>query len=392
MAKHLLRTFTNGRAVTMDRVLGHQGARSSGSPKRSQIKRVAVLVESFFPKVAEEAELADVTLRYLQNSGREVLVVTPDMAPVQLGSCCDAHSAFSLLGVPETRAALPNFSIKHALDHFQPDLIHLFNPAVISAPGMWSGRSQRIPVIANYQAPAASPKSWLRSIHNGCQLTLVPSNFALNQLQDQKYERLRVWQSGVDTKRYNPVHRSESWRERLLQGRNPDSLLCLYVGNLTDEKHISLLFNLAQLPDIALTIVGDVREETEYLFAGTETLFTGDLHGEALAKTYASSDVFVSLATSEQTVQEAMASGLPAIVLNKGGITDLVQDGVTGYLCPEDPQAFAAAVQILRNNTELREDMAQRARQASAQYSWPLVMAQLEAYYREAVELNENLR
>jgi glycosyltransferase involved in cell wall biosynthesis len=376
--------------------VGHKGTRSSGPTKFAPVKRIAVLAESFFPKSAEEAELADQTLRYLQESGRDVLVVTPDMAPVQFGSNHDIHrNAFSLLGVPETRAALPSFSIKHALDHFQPDLIHLFSPAAISAPGMWSGRSQHIPVVANYQTSAQpcdcdsdtpTPKSWLRSIYNGCHLTLVPSNFTRHQLQAQDYERLRVWQRGVDTNRYNPIHRSQAWREQLLQGQDPDSLLCLYVGDLGTEEHLNLLLDVARLPDVTLAIVGE-GEELEYLFAGTGTVFMG--RSEALAKTYASADVFVGLSEA-QVVQEAMASGLPAVILNQGEMTELVQDGVTGYRCSEDRQAFAATVQSLKYDVDLRDTMARRARQDSEQRSWPRVMAQLEAHYREAVELNKH--
>ncbi len=189
----------------MDPVFGYEDTlvRPSRSVELAPIKRVAIMVNSFFPKVDGEARLADLTLQYLQASGREILVVAPDIAPVHVGSRRDVHmSAFSLLGAPETRAALPSFSIKHALDHFQPDLIHLFSPAVLSAAGMWSGRSQHIPVVANYQidcstdTPAA--EDWLRSIHNGCQLTLVPSQHTLNQLQAKNYERLRVWQRGID--------------------------------------------------------------------------------------------------------------------------------------------------------------------------------------------------
>jgi glycosyltransferase involved in cell wall biosynthesis len=83
-------------------------------------------------------------------------------------------------------------------------------------------------------------------------------------------------------------------------------------------------------------------------------VFTGYLYGEALASVYASADVFVFTDPSKsfgQVGQEAMASALPSVNINKGGIIDLVQDRHTGYVCPEEPQAFAAAVNKRQSRT-----------------------------------------
>jgi glycosyltransferase involved in cell wall biosynthesis len=130
----------------------------------------------------------------------------------------------------------------------------------------------------------------------------------------------------------------------------------------------------------------------ETLFAGTDTYFMGYLFGDDLARAYASADVFLFTGPSEtfgQVVQEAMASGLPAVVINKGGVTDLVVDGVNGFLCPDDPQAFAEAVRRLRDNPELRRCMGQKSRQMAEQRPWEAIMAQLESHYMDAFRLNQ---
>ena len=77
------------------------------------------------------------------------------------------------------------------------------------------------------------------------------------------------------------------------------------------------------------------------LFAGTGTHFTGYLYGDDLADAYATADAFMFTGANEtfgQVVQEAMASGLPAIIIDQGGITDQVIPGVNGFICPADPQ------------------------------------------------------
>jgi glycosyltransferase involved in cell wall biosynthesis len=239
-------------------------------------------------------------------------------------------------------------------------------------------------------------RDWLRYIHNGCHLTLVPSNWTLRDLRAQGYHRLRKWGRGVNSERYNPARRSLLWRERLLAGRDPNSLLCIYVGRLANEKKIDLLLETARTPGIALTIIGDgaLRDELQTVFAGTGTHFTGYLYGDDLADAYASADAFMFTGANEtfgQVVQEAMASGLPAIIINQGGITDQVTPGVNGYVCPPDPQAFAEAARRLRDNPALRRQMSANARRFAEQHPWEALMAELETHYSEAVQLNQRL-
>lgn len=375
------------------------------------VRRVAIFAEAFLPKVDGVSKTAFLTLRYLQQTGRDVIVFAPDTSPSMIGDTqVIALPSVGMPVAPETRIALPHPTISHHLEEFQPDLIHMFSPAVMAANGMILARQWGIPVIANYQTDLPGyaevygfnllsnlTRDWLRFIHNGCHYTLVPSNHTLRQLHGWGYHRLRRWGRGVNNQRFNPIKRSADMRARLLNGRDPDSLLCIYVGRLANEKRVDLLLDVAKLPGVALTIVGDgaLRPELELQFAGTGTHFTGYLYGEELAAAYASADVFLFTGTQEtfgQVVQEAMASGLPAVIVNQGGITDLVTHGLTGFICDETPYAFAQAVTVLRDDPALRHGMARNARHTVERNSWEAVMGQLEGHYKAAVKLNERIK
>jgi glycosyltransferase involved in cell wall biosynthesis len=372
---------------------------------------VAIVAEAFLPKVDGVSKTAYLTLQYLQQTGREVLVFAPDTAPHEVsGSRVIPLPSLGMPLAPETRVALPSRALGRYLDEFRPDIIHLFSPALLSASGMAAGRRRGIPVIANYQTdlPAYATqygygllsrpiRAWLRYIHNGCHLTLVPSSFTLRQIQGWGYRRLRRWGRGVDSQRFSPERRSADWRARLLHGRDPASLLCVYVGRLAAEKRLDLLIDVARTPGVALTIIGDgaLRDDLERQFAGTGTHFMGYLYGDDLANAYASADAFVFTGAYEtfgQVVQEALASGLPAVVINQGGVCDLVQEGKTGYSCPADAAAFAQAVRRLRDHPELRARLGQNARRFAERRPWSAIMAQLEGYYREAVHMNTRLK
>lgn len=408
--KRLIDGLTKFDAAEMDKVFGgeHILQLSKTSINLAPVNRVAIIAEAFLPKVDGVSKSVYLTLRYLQQTGREVMVFAPDLSIANVGpSRVIALPALGMPFAPETRMALPSLAVGRYLDSFKPDLIHMFSPAAMSVSGVLAGRRRHIPVIGNYQTdlPGYATKHyklgvvgtmlrwWLRYVHNRCHLTLAPSMYTLRELRRDGYRRLRVWGRGVNGERFSPAHRTPERRAKLLAGRDPNSLLCLYVGRLAPEKRVDLLIDVARLPGVAITVVGDgaAREELERMFEGTDTHFTGYLYGEDLAHAYANSDVFLFGGQSEtfgQVVQEAMSSGLPAVIINEGGITDLVEDGHNGFICPPDPHAFAAAVWKLKENPELRDQMSRNSRHITEQRPWEVIMAQLENYYEEAVELN----
>jgi glycosyltransferase involved in cell wall biosynthesis len=57
---------------------------------------------------------------------------------------------------------------------------------------------------------------------------------------------------------------------------------------------------------------------------------------------------------------EAMASGLPIVATNVGGIPEIVNDGKTGFLVPpKNPEALAEKIKLLAKNQDLRQQMGQ---------------------------------
>jgi len=287
---------------------------------------------------------------------------------------------------------------------FDPDVIHLFSPFSLGAMGMIAADILQKPVLANYQTdlpayvetygfPFLRPSfiNLLRYIHNGCYLTLAPSHATLCELREWGFRRLRLWERGVDTERFTPNRRSEEWHNRLLAGRDPARLVVLYVGRMAKEKHLETLRDIAHDPSVALTLVGggNYQPEVQQAFAGSDVQFTGYLIGNDLANAFAAADIFVFPGPEEtfgQVVLEAMASGLPVIVADRGGPATIVQDGRTGFVCPtDDAAAFAACVRRLCDDFELRARIAQEARRDATQRPWLSIMRQLETFYAEAM-------
>ncbi len=375
------------------------------------VHRVILVAEAFLPKFDGVSKTVLMTLRHLQLTGREALIFAPDTAPSAIGpTTVIPVPSLGMPFYPESRVALPNLGLRQYLDDFQPDLIHLFSPALFSLTAALAGWDRGIPIVATYQTdlPGYSEeygypflttpiREWLRITHNLCHLTLAPSQDTIRQLRAWGFHRVRYWGRGVNSRRFHPARRSAEARRRLLGQRPAESLVCLYVGRLAREKHLDLLRQVAELRGVALAIVGDgpARPEIESLFAGTGTVFTGYLFGDELAAAYASADIFVFPGTREtfgQVVLEALASGLPVVVPASGGVTDLAVPGETGIICSPTAEAFAAAVRLLRDQPALRRRLAAGARVYAEARPWERIMAQLEGYYAHAVQLNRRWR
>jgi glycosyltransferase involved in cell wall biosynthesis len=166
----------------------------------------------------------------------------------------------------------------------------------------------------------------------------------------------------------------------------------LYVGRLAREKGIERLKAiLSSVPETRLAIVGDgpARRDLEGEFAGTRTVFAGQLLGEELAAAYASADVFLFPSLTEtlgMAMLEALASGLPVLAARAGATHEVVDEGVSGLLYePGVPAPLIEAVRTLVGDDELRRRLGREARVAAERRSWEHATDALRGFYSKAL-------
>ncbi len=181
-----------------------------------------------------------------------------------------------------------------------------------------------------------------------------------------------------------------------LSGGHTDKKLLLYVGRLAPEKEIEKIKHVLEASsEFVLAIVGDGphRSSLERHFAGTNTVFTGFLHGQALAEAYASSDVFVFPSTTETlglVITEAMASGLPIVAAKSGPTCEQISDGQTGLLYdPNRKEDFTTTILQFEDET-LRKRLAKRAREEIAEMGWDEQSKQVLNFYLQLAGKKNN--
>ncbi|MGW1954954.1 glycosyltransferase family 4 protein [Streptomyces sp. NPDC001920] len=364
--------------------------------------RVVIVTESFPPDVNGVAHCAFQTARHLVERGHAPLVVAPAPAPGnKLGvpaPCPVVHvPSLPLPGYPQVRVALPSRRLAATVTEHRADIVHLASPFVLGVRGMAAAARLGVPAVAVYQTDLAAyartymgageAAAWrrIRSVHSAADRTLAPSTASLNDLETHGVPRVHLWRRGVDTARFRPELRDEALRRDLAPN---GEVIVGYVGRLAPEKHIELLSGVSAMPGVKLVIVGDGPSGPALVEALPGAVFLGRRGGEDLARIFASLDVFAHTGPYEtfcQSVQEAMASGVPVVAPAAGGPLDLVDHGRTGLLVPpRDADAVQDAVRSLVTAPALRAAYGAAARATVEGRTWAAIGDQLITHY-EAV-------
>lgn len=188
--------------------------------------------------------------------------------------------------------------------------------------------------------------------------------------------------NGVDTDRYRPPAPEERarLRERLGWDARPRAL---FVGRLVAKKGLELALGAAAASGAELIVAGPGRPPPS---APAGVRFLGSRPREAVAELYRAADVFVLPSRGEGfpvTVQEALASGLPVVLLDDPAYAPYV-DGAREAIRLVDatPAAVAAGIRSLAEDPDARERAsAQAAEHARARFSWEHAAAEHERLY-----------
>jgi glycosyltransferase involved in cell wall biosynthesis len=158
---------------------------------------------------------------------------------------------------------------------------------------------------------------------------------------------------------------------------NASASRLLYVGRLASVKGLPILLQAiaylrGEFPDLRLTVVGD-GPDRQYLTQLTTELaltrqvdFLGYQNQTQVRQHLANTDIFVSSSFAEGVpvvLMEAMAAGVPTIATRIAGVSELIDDGTTGYLTPPgDVITLAQRLRELLSDTDLRQRFATAAR------------------------------
>jgi phosphatidylinositol alpha-1,6-mannosyltransferase len=201
---------------------------------------------------------------------------------------------------------------------------------------------------------------------------------------------------GVDTSVFNNRAKGDLVRDALGLGDCPVVLL---VSNLGSHKNIgtaisSMVYVKKAVPNAKMIIVGEGPERSKLQKHASDLGLCDSVSflqpRPVGAELYAASDVFVHPAVDEPwglAPLEAMACGVPVVVSEAVGMSEVVVEGKTGYIVPaHDTVAYAKAVTFLLRNSELRKAMGARAASyVTKRLAFERTLANVEKLYRMVI-------
>lgn len=293
--------------------------------------------------------------RHLRSATRDVGALTA--TPSVVAAMSDRRPRVDTTGIDVVYAPWINTLTEH------PDLLDLDVPVVTSCRGALVTIAPWNPRRAEHTAMLATVFDRAVAVH--CVSDAIVDDAALVGLDRSKATVIRP---AVDPGVFAVPDRS---------GRS-GSLRLLGVGALSWRKaYEQALLAVARANDagvdVRLRIVGDGADRQHLRFViddldiADRVELLGKLPPDGVRRELEWADAFVHTSSSEgisNAVLEAMATGLPAVTVDSGGMAEAVRDGVDGYLVGvRDVAATADAFARLAADPSLRDRMGAAARQ-----------------------------
>jgi len=375
--------------------------------------RIAIFTDTFSPQVNGVANTLRRLGDYLEAEGIEYIFITPEQKNEEaIPYNMEMFFSTPFILYPECRFTIPNMlKLNKLMVDFQPDILFLMTEFNMGLSGLIWGKKHGIPVISNYSTNFATILSryklgvlekalntYLNWFHNEADQCVTPSKESRRVLENFGVKEVSIFGRGIDFDKFSPNNRNEDLR-RLYGGE--DKTLLLYVGRLSPEKDLDILresmlkLNETYKDKIALIVTGEgpMKEELEQTMPDN-VIFTGYKKGRELAEIYASCDIFAfpsSFETFGNVVLEASASGIPVVGVNEGGVLELIEHGITGYLAnAKDAKSFTGYLEKLIVEKDLRQSFSVSGRNLAKARSWDAVFLDLIATFNVEIRKKEN--
>lgn len=272
---------------------------------------------------------------------------------------------------------------------------HLF-----AAPAIWIARLRGKPVIINYRGGEADSFfdkafSWVKPSLSRADAIIVPSGF-LEGVFGKRGFSATIVPNIIDLSRFGAGMRSDT----ATAVAGPDFPHIIVTRNLEpiyDNETALRAFHIVRrsFPAAKLTLAGSGPERhtlEQLAFAlgirGAVT-FTGRVDNEGMAAIYRSASVMLNPSLADNmpiSILEALASGVPVVSTNVGGVPYLVEHEKNALLVPaRDPQAMADAVLQLLNDATRTRRLIEAGMECVQRYTWPNVRVPLFRVYEQVL-------
>ncbi|HBV97818.1 MAG: glycosyl transferase family 1 [Peptococcaceae bacterium BICA1-7] len=376
--------------------------------------RIGLFTDSYRPYTSGVVNSIDLFTRDLTNLGHEINI----FAPSYKNDGEDAR-VFRFASVPaptnrEFSLAIPfSLRLRPALKKLKPDIIHVHSPFLLGRLGARYARMHNVPLVFTFHTlydlyvhyipfgqdiARELTRRYCREFCNDCDMVITPTEIIAEHLRKHGVKAaIKTIPTGIDLEKFEGqdarwVHRKYNLDD------HTRVLLC--VGRLGKEKNMGFIIDVfasihPRYPDTKLVIVGGgpemsaLKKRAGESGVGDNVIFTGTVDKDEVVKYYCSSYLFIFASVTETqglVLGEAKAAGVPSVAVRAYGVEEMVSDGEDGFLVEPSREEFIEKLELLLNNTELRDKMSEAARLNAAGLSSRATAAKLVESYKEIIE------
>lgn len=325
-------------------------------------------------------------------------------------------SQIGLVGVKAAKKNNIPLVIQHCtdiyefVDHYPAVLPGALALAGIVFPMSVRLRGHDLLEIAKLYKPRAGVTKWNKDIIESVITILYSKADAVIALCRKSCKQLKSWQyddyqyelvlmpNGVNALPRPTKTEVKAFREQWNLAE--DDEIFGFVGRLGEEKNLPLLIKsferhiARKRPKAKLLFVGDFeyRKTLEEMAAATKyadrIIFTGAMPREKLGLAYSVLDVFAfpSLKDTQGWVlHEAAHAGLPIVLVDKE-LSEVVQDGVNGFIANDNPTSFGRAIITLLEDANKRQEFGAISKKLAAKFTENRQVKKLEKLYQELID------
>ncbi|EEG76378.1 glycosyltransferase family 4 protein [Dethiobacter alkaliphilus] len=380
--------------------------------------KIGMFTDSYRPYTSGVVRSIETTAGKLTELGHEVYIFAPKYPDYEKEAGVFRFASVPTPTYPDFAIALPfSLYLRSTIKRLNLDVIHVHSPFSMGLLGARTAKRYDLPLVFTYHtmydqyvhylpfAQDISRKVVLKlssNFCNRCDLVITPTEVIRKIVAPNVQTRVEAVPTGIEVDEFDGADRTWLRREYNI---SPDEKILLHLGRLGKEKNVGFLLQAYNKirknhPHTRLVIVGDgperegLIEEAKSMDFGEKVLFTGPLSREHVVDSYAGADLFIFASTTETqglVLGEAKAAGVPSVAVKALGASEMVKDGVDGYLTPLDMDKFTERIEQLLENDELRQAMAERALIEAEHISSTAMAKKLLGVYMETIDDKKRL-
>lgn len=393
--------------------------------------RILHVLHHYFPILDGYTIRSMYILRHQRALGLDVAVLTSAQQGQRSEECEDVEGVRVFrtrgepaVGPPGVREALSvrrlRRRVAEVVAEVRPDIIHAHSPSTVALPSLLVARSSRLPFVyevrdlwenASVDRGKFTDRSPLYTLARALDtyvlrradaVVAICRTLADHVATRMGHERIPyVVPNGVDDEFFQPLTARPEWKARWgLSG----SQVLAHIGGFQPYEGLEVLIDalpamVRELPGLRLLLVGGGEQESQLralasrLDLNDQIVFTGRLEHESVREAYSVADLLVypriatrtTMLTTPLKPLEAMAMEKPVLLSDLPPMRELVEPGVSGFLCQPGSAAELArtCVAALSDSSRLSRVAAGGRERVRKERRWPTIVERYQALYAE---------